>query len=230
MAEIASVNCPKCGSPNLQKVGETTYHCKYCGTTSVVLNTPSDTPPEATPRRGVPIWAQVIVWAGLIGLLVLMAVGLRLTQQGSAQAGDTISSFGLKFFDGFNYQTKNQVSLADLKGKVVVVNFWASWCIPCEQEAADMEAAWKSYEPTGKVVFIGVDYVDTEPEARGYLKKFSISYPNGPDLQTRISQMFRIKGVPETYILDQNGKLVASQIGPFESEAQIHAMIDPLIK
>ena len=80
------------------------------------------------------------------------------------------------------------------------------------------------------MVFIGVDYVDTEPEARKYLKKFNISYLNGPDLQTRISQMFRIKGVPETYILDQDGKLVASQIGPFTSEAQIQAMIDPLLK
>ncbi len=86
------------------------------------------------------------------------------------------------------------------------------------------------YEPTDKVVFLGVDYVDTEPEARTYLTKFGISYPNGPDLQTRISQMFRISGVPETYIVDQNGKLVSSQIGPFTSEAQIRDLIDPLLK
>ena len=195
-----------------------------------VSNKPPETPVDAPPRRGVSLWVQIVVWAGLVILLIVMAIGLNLAQQGSVQAGDTISGFSLKFFDGYNYQEKNAVSLADLKGRVVVVNFWASWCIPCEQEAAEMQSAWKFYEPTGKVVFIGVDYVDTEPEARGYLKKFDISYPNGPDLQTRISQMFRIKGVPETYILDQNGKLVASQIGPFESEAQIHTMLDPLIK
>ena len=92
-----------------------------------------------------------------------------------------------------------------------------------------MESAWKFYQPGGKVVFLGVDYVDTEPEALGYLSKYAISYPNGPDLQTRISQIFRITGVPETYIIDQNGKLVYAQISPFDSEAQIHAIIDPLI-
>ena len=185
---------------------------------------------EAPPRRGVPLWVQIIVWVGLLSLLALMALGLNKVQQGSVQTGDTISAFNLKFFDGYNHQNKREVSLADLKGQVVVVNFWASWCIPCEQEAPALEAAWKSYEPTGKVVFLGVDYVDTEPEARSYLAKFGISYPNGPDLQTRISQMFRISGVPETYIIDQNGKIVASQIGPFDTETQIHTMIDRLLK
>ena len=92
-----------------------------------------------------------------------------------------------------------------------------------------MEAAWRSYAPGGQVVFIGADYVDTEPEARGYLKKFDITYPNGPDLGTRISQMFRISGVPETYFIDQSGKLAYVQIGPFASESEIHAIIDSLL-
>jgi len=185
--------------------------------------------PQA-PRRGVPLWAQVVIWLGLLGLLVVTAIGLKLSQQGSVQVGDTISTFNLKLFEKYAYEAKNEVSLADLKGKVVVINFWASWCIPCEEEAAELESAWQFYQPSGKVIFLGVDYVDTEPEALGYLEKFKISYPNGPDLQTRISQMFRISGVPETYVIDQNGKLVGSQIGPFTSEDQIHAMIDPLLK
>ena len=185
---------------------------------------------DETPRRGAPVWAQVIVWIGLLGLLAVTAAGLNRAQQGSVKPGDVLPAFNLKFFDGYTYQNKNEVSLADLKGKVVLINFWASWCKPCEQEAADLESAWKFYEPGGKVIFLGVDYVDTEPEARGYLKKFNITYPNGPDLQTRISQMFRITGVPETYVIDQDGKLVASRISPFLSEAEIHAMIDPLLK
>jgi cytochrome c biogenesis protein CcmG, thiol:disulfide interchange protein DsbE len=185
---------------------------------------------NAAPKRGVPVWVQVIVWVALLGLLVVVALGLRRSQQGTVQVGDTIPEFSLKFFDGYTYQDKTDVQLSALRGKVVVINFWASWCKPCEQEAADMEAAWKSYEPSGQVVFVGADYVDTEPEARGYLKKFGISYPNGPDLGTRISQMFRIKGVPETYFIDQTGKLVYAQIGPFASEAQIHAIIDPLVE
>jgi cytochrome c biogenesis protein CcmG/thiol:disulfide interchange protein DsbE len=120
--------------------------------------------------------------------------------------------------------------LKDLQGKVVLVNFWASWCKPCEQEAADLETAWRFYQPGGEVVFLGVDYVDTEPEARAYLEKFDITYSNGPDLGTRISQAFRIQGVPETYIIDQDNVLRFVQIGPFTSLEQIKAAIDPMLK
>ena len=112
---------------------------------------------------------------------------------------------------------------------MVVINFWASWCKPCEEEAAELEAVWRANQANGNVIFLGVDYTDTEPEARGYLTKFDISYPNGPDLGTRISQMFRIKGVPETYFIDENGVLKYIQIGPFASSAEIQRVIDQLL-
>ena len=185
---------------------------------------------EKAPRRAVPVWVQIIVWAGLLGLLTLVALGLRRSQQGSLRIGDKIPDFTLSFFDGYQAQGQSQVQLSALQGKVVVINFWASWCIPCEQEAAALESSWQAYKPGGQVVFVGADYVDTEPEARGYLKKYSISYPNGPDLGTHISQTFRITGVPETYVIDQTGKLAYAQIGPFASETDIRAVIDPLIK
>jgi cytochrome c biogenesis protein CcmG/thiol:disulfide interchange protein DsbE len=106
-----------------------------------------------------------------------------------------------------------------------VVNFWASWCKPCEGEAADLETAYQMYRDQG-VVFLGVDYVDTEPEARGYLEQFEISYPNGPDLGTRISQAFRIRGVPETYVIGPDGRLAAVKIGPYNSLDEIVAHIE----
>jgi len=188
--------------------------------------TDSTTP---APRRGVPLWVQIIIWVGLLGLLGIVALGLRRTQQGTVQPGQKIENFSLPMYTGYQHEGKSEVHLEDLRGKVVVLNFWASWCKPCEQEAAEMEQAWKQYEPTGKVVFLGADYVDTEPEARVYMKKFGITYANGPDLATKISQYFRIKGVPETYFIDQEGVLKYVQVGPFTSVDQIRSQIDKML-
>lgn len=165
----------------------------------------------------------LVAWGALLALLALLAVGLWYSQRGPVQVGQMAPDFTLVSFDGQRY------ALADLRGKIVVLNFWASWCKPCEQEAADLEAAWRSYQPGGQVVFLGVAHVDTEPEAKGYLKKFDISFPNGPDLRTVISQAYRIRGVPETYFIDQRGKLAYIQIGPFSSLQQIRAVIEPLL-
>ncbi len=74
-------------------------------------------------------------------------------------------------------------------------------------------------------MFLGVNYVDTEPEAKAYLERFGITYPNGPDLGTRISQAFRIRGVPETYIVSPEGVLVDVRIGPYVSLDEIRAAI-----
>lgn len=169
-------------------------------------------------------WGSILAWFIVITLLLVLGFGLLRSQQGSVNVGEPIPHFTLTTFDGKTFRT------ADLKGKVLVINFWASWCKPCEQEAADLETAWRSYQASGEVIFLGVNYVDTEPEARAYLEKFAITYPNGPDLGTRISQAFRIRGVPETYIVDQNGVLQFVQIGPFRSLAQIKSVIDPLLQ
>jgi cytochrome c biogenesis protein CcmG/thiol:disulfide interchange protein DsbE len=150
-------------------------------------------------------------------------------QQGTVQPGEKIPDFTLQLYSGYEYEGRTEIKLSDLSDKVVVINFWASWCKPCEQEAAELEKAWKEYAPGGQVVFLGADYVDTEPEARIYLQKFGITFPNGPDLGTRISQMFRIKGVPETYFIDQEGVLRYVKVGPFASVDEIKVQIEQLL-
>ena len=183
-------------------------------------------PTPAAARKSVPVWVQVLIWVGIFGLLALIGMGMRRNQQGPIQIGDQVRDFSLTTFSNYGFNGQPEVKLAHLKGKVVVINFWASWCKPCEDEAALLEEAWRRYEPTGEVVFIGVDYVDTEPEALAYLKEFDITYPNGPDLGTRISQQFRMQGVPETYFIDTQGVLRYVQIGPFASRAHIEQIIE----
>ena len=178
------------------------------------------TPPEAKapgprPRR----WGVILVWGLVIGLLAILGLGLIRTQQGPVGVGATVPDFTLTTFSG------ESIDIQDLRGQVVVINFWASWCKPCEQEAAELEQAYQLYKDQG-VAFLGVDYVDTEREAIAYLERFGITYPNGPDLGTRISQAFRIRGVPETYIVGPDGKLAAIKIGPYLSLDEIVTQIE----
>jgi cytochrome c biogenesis protein CcmG/thiol:disulfide interchange protein DsbE len=185
---------------------------------------------DTAPKRGVPMWAQAIIWGLLIVLLIIVGLGLNRAQQGTVQPGDKIPDFRLPLFKGYEYEGRSEVKLSDFRGKVVVLNFWASWCKPCEQEAAEMQQAWEANEASGEVIFLGADYVDTEPEARAYLKKFEIDFYNGPDMGTKISQLFRMKGVPETYFIDREGVLQYVKVGPFASADEIQIHIDNLLK
>jgi cytochrome c biogenesis protein CcmG/thiol:disulfide interchange protein DsbE len=175
-------------------------------------------------QRSRPRWGRVFAWVGVFGLLVLLFLGLLRTQQGPVKEGEPAPDFTLTTFNGQQYQ------LSDMHGKVVVLNFWASWCKPCEQEAADLEAAWRAYQPSGDVVFLGVAWTDTERKSLDYLDRFGITYPNGPDLGTRISQAYRTTGVPETYIIDKNGNLASFKLSPYLSVEEIRQAIDPLLR
>jgi cytochrome c biogenesis protein CcmG, thiol:disulfide interchange protein DsbE len=185
--------------------------------------------PQAT-RRAAPLWVQILIWAGLLALLVFLVIGLFRAQHPILSVGSTVPDFTLKLFDGYPYNEMSQVSLSDLRGKVVVINFWASWCVTCADEASFLETAWLHYRPAGQVVFLGVDYSDVESKALAYLSEFNVTYPNGPDLGTRIAPIFnRNIAMPETYILDQRGVLRQTQIGPFQSMAEIQSAIEPLL-
>jgi cytochrome c biogenesis protein CcmG/thiol:disulfide interchange protein DsbE len=167
---------------------------------------------------------QILLWGFVIALLGIVAVQLSRSQRGTVQIGEQAPDFVLTTFEG------NQINTADLRGKVILVNFWASWCNPCELEAPDLQTSWEMYEPTGEVVYLGVDWTDTDTEAREYMERFGITYLSGPDYGTRISQAYRTTGVPETYIIDQDGVLVFVKKGPFSSLQEILAVIDPLLE
>jgi cytochrome c biogenesis protein CcmG/thiol:disulfide interchange protein DsbE len=157
----------------------------------------------------------------LLAILAVVAVKLYTLSLGSLSSGSA-PAFTLTTFDG---QT---VDSSTLRGKVVIVNFWASWCDPCKQEALELQNFYEAYKDKG-VVMVGVDYVDTDAAAKSYLGQFGITYFNGPDLGTKISQAYHIKGVPETYIIDKNGNLVTSIIEP-TTQANLTQIVEPLLR
>lgn len=180
----------------------------------------------STPKRSVPLWVQVAIWVFLAGLLALVGFGLNRSSNPMAEVGEPVPDFDLVYFEGYEYNNTTQMKLSDLRGKVVLINIWASWCKPCEQEAPELEQAWQSYKERGDVVFIGVDYVDTPEGAFAYLKKFAITFPNAPDLRSNISSILnRQMGVPETYLIDREGILRQVKIGPFASVAEIQDFV-----
>jgi len=180
-------------------------------------------------RPAVPRWIQIVIWVFLIGLLAVVALGLQRASKPVAEVGKPIPNINIEFYKGYEYRGNSQVKLADLRGNVVMLNVWASWCKPCEQEAADLEAMWQLYQDRD-VVLIGIDYVDTPSGAYSYMQKFKITFPNAPDLQSAISTTLNRKmGVPETYFIDKNGILRYVQIGQFTSVEQITGILNPLL-
>lgn len=170
----------------------------------ITENEDSLAPPAKNRRTGL-----IVTFAVILALLGLLAWGLRKVQAGPVESG-MAPDFTLTSFDG------RAVTLSELRGQVVIINFWASWCPPCREEAAYLEQTWRKYEGKG-VIFIGVDWVDTEKEALAYMDEFDLTYFNGPDIGTRIAQAYNIQGVPETFYVAKNGELRGVHIGPLKS-------------
>jgi cytochrome c biogenesis protein CcmG/thiol:disulfide interchange protein DsbE len=159
----------------------------------------------------------------LLGLMAVMAVNLQRVESTDLQ-GNPAPEFTLSLFEQFE---QDEISLADLRGQVVVVNFWASWCVECYKEADLLEQAWQEYKDSG-VVFIGVDHLDTDTEGLAYMEKYGITYPSGPDIGDKISQDYAITGVPETFFIDHEGNIIHVQIGPI-SRSQLYGLLDSLV-
>ena len=177
-----------------------------------------------SPSRSI---VTIFVWAGVIALLALLGWGLMQTKASRPEVGETAPGFNLEFFEGYEWDGKTAASLDDMKGQIVVMNFWASWCVECRVETDELEAAWQKYADQG-VVFVGVAYSDVEPNSIEYMKEFDVSFPHAPDLGTRISNEYDITGVPETFIIDQNGEVAHVQIGPI-SASTLDSVIGQLL-
>ena len=159
------------------------------------------------PKR---ISAGLIASVAVICILILLGYGFW--SQRSPE-GRTAPDFALSLFDG------EEIFLREMRGRVVVVNFWGSWCVPCRQEASALERVWQDYRDEG-VSFVGVNVKDATPKALAFIEEFGITYPNGPDTYGRISSSFRVLKVPETFVVAPDGRLVGRFVGAV-SEADL---------
>jgi len=142
-------------------------------------------------------------------VLLLLGYGFRTDPREipSPLIGKPAAPFTLATFDG------GQVSLEALRGRVVVVNFWASWCYPaCYEEAPALERAWETYKDRG-VMMIGINIQDKEEPAKKFLTQFGHTFPNAPDPAGRVSVDYGVYGVPETFFIDRAGRVRWKHVG-----------------
>ncbi|GAB4568909.1 MAG: hypothetical protein Kow0077_00530 [Anaerolineae bacterium] len=157
---------------------------------------------DTSSRRGFsPL--TIVILVAVVGLLAVL--GLQLVNANQAQpTGGAAPDFTLQLFEELG---GGEFTLSENRGKVVVINFWASWCGPCRVEAPALQQVWEAYQDRGDVILLGVDYVDNTQDALAYIEEFGITYPNGPDLGTKISDAYHIQGVPETFVVGKDGNI-----------------------
>ncbi len=192
--------------------------------------TVAEPPPPRSRFRTVVVPLIALVMVGsLIGLLAYALFApedARLGQRGRVNAsgalvlegGKLASDFAIQTYDGSTFR------LADQRGKIVLINFWASWCGPCREEMPLFTTARGALGDD--VVMVGVNIWDTESDARAFLETYQVNYPTGPDSDERIGVDYGVSGVPETFVVDAEGRLVAHLPGAATSLQQLQDMVD----
>ncbi len=175
--------------------------------------------PVASQKKRFPWLIAAIAAVLLIALLAVLGMWMKQSAVKSLEIGTDIPDFSITSFEGETFRK------SELTGKLVLINFWSSWCASCDEEGDALEEVWQEVKSSGDVVFIGVNYVDTESDSRAFIEKYGFTYPNGPDLGSRISNIFKVQAVPETYLIGRDGYLKAMKIGPFESANEIREML-----
>jgi cytochrome c biogenesis protein CcmG/thiol:disulfide interchange protein DsbE len=170
-------------------------------------------------------------WRRLILTVLIIAPLLGLLAYGFTRESRYIKSplvakqavpFTITLFDG------TKLSLDDLRGKAVFLNFWASWCLPCRVEARELEAAWRKLQDQN-IVFIGVALQDIDENSRAFLKEFDITYPNGRDESGKVAVDYGVWGIPESFFIDPQGRITYKHVGGIRAE-KVSTKIDEALR
>lgn len=174
---------------------------------------------------------KLLLQAGAIGLVALL-IGLffwRLVGEDRAAAlGKAVAEGERPAAPGFTLRRLDgdgELSLDSLRGKVVVLNFWASWCEPCKEESQELETVWQEYRDRG-VVFVGIDAMDAAGEGRRFAERYRLSYPLVYDGPGEVVGRYGVTGFPETWFVSPDGKLVGERVQGPVTEEQLRENIE----
>ena len=134
---------------------------------------------------------------------------------------DTAAEFSLELLDG------TSLTLSDLRGNVVMLDFWSSWCPPCRQEAPILAEVYREYSGQ-PVEFIGVDIWDQESDALEYIDRYEVPYPNGIDANGTIIIDYGVTGIPEKFFIGRDGVVAKKFVGPMKAD-RLRAALDELL-
>lgn len=159
--------------------------------------------------------------AAPILLVGVLAWGL-VASRGAPRVGEQLPGFTLPTFGG------EQVQISDFRGKPLLLNFWASWCLPCKDEALALAATHRDFANTD-LVMIGIDTEDTLDDARSFIARYDIEYLNLRDTTGRVSRgIFGVRAYPETFFVGRDGRIVAHVFGPM-TKGELRSRITALL-
>jgi cytochrome c biogenesis protein CcmG, thiol:disulfide interchange protein DsbE len=169
--------------------------------------------------------AKIVLQAAAVSVVALLIalLGWQLTSdENTGGVASALASGGTPPAPDFDLELlegDGRLRLSSFEGEqVVVINFWASWCLPCKDEASILQGGWERWRDRG-VVFLGVDAQDFKSDARRFIERYDTTYPHVYDGRGSTLGRFGVTGFPETYFVDRRGRLVGERVqGPVTAE------------
>lgn len=169
-----------------------------------LIQNPAGTAPRTGPSRTI-----VVLAAAAILVVMFLVVWLQSSRYEPLVVGKAAPDFQLPDLND------KQLRLSDYRGKVVFLNFWATWCKPCREEMPSMEVLYKNFDKDGLVILaVSIDRVTTKKDIPPFVKGLNLTFPVLVDSWGQTDKRYKLMGVPETYIIDQQGVLREKIIGP----------------
>ncbi len=162
-------------------------------------------------RKSFIVGIVILVNVGLLAFLLTQLLTPATTPSSDPIVGHPAPGFSLTALGPA--AAKSTLSLADFKGKAIVLNFWASWCAPCKEELPLLENTWKQMQAQGKdVIFIGIDYQESSSAAASFLQQNGVTYPAALDASGTVASKYGIASLPDTFFINRNGTVISKEL------------------